>query len=109
MFQALLGLSGNQGLVPDRHARRRKDTVAMRDEYVHDEPLVSVAGVVAVRGADHALLVQIPGIERTREIWIPRSVIAEDSEVVEVCDEGELVVGRWWAERELLEEEYEDA
>lgn len=41
-----------------------------------------------------ALLIEIDG----KEIWVPKSVIDEDSEVWEDEQEGELVVYEWWAE-----------
>ena len=33
------------------------------------------------------------------EIWIPKSVIHDDSEVYEEDDEGEILVHLWWAEK----------
>jgi hypothetical protein len=36
------------------------------------------------------------------EIWIPKSVIHDDSEVYKEGAEGKLVVARWFAEKEGL-------
>lgn len=38
------------------------------------------------------------------ELWIPKSVIHDDSEVFDACDnrEGNLIVKRWFAEKESL-------
>ena len=46
---------------------------------------------------DMAILVDLYGDEK----WIPKSVIADESEVIEKGDIGELVVSRWFAEKEL--------
>lgn len=48
-----------------------------------------------LRVTDKALLVDLEG----EEVWVPRSVIHDDSEVYsEKNGEGELVVALWWAE-----------
>jgi hypothetical protein len=44
---------------------------------------------------EKALLVVIDG----KNIWVPKSVVHDDSEVYKVGDEGELLVKRWWAEK----------
>jgi hypothetical protein len=51
--------------------------------------------VTAIRATDSALLVDIDG----KEVWIPQSMISDDSEVYEVGHEGELVVSQWLAEQ----------
>lgn len=50
--------------------------------------------VLVVRTTDKALLVEID----EDEVWIPKSVIHEDSDVRDNGDEGDLVVQLWWAE-----------
>lgn len=35
-------------------------------------------------------------------VWIPKSMIHDDSEVYEEGHEGDVVVARWWAEQEGL-------
>lgn len=57
-----------------------------------------IPDVTAIRETRLALLVQIEG----REIWVPQSVIHDDSEVYQLGDEGDLVVERWFAENEEL-------
>ena len=52
----------------------------------------------AVRATEKALLVDIDG----NEMWIPQSVIHDDSEVYEEGDTGLLVVKGWWAQKQGL-------
>lgn len=47
------------------------------------------------RDTEKALLVKIDG----KDVWIPKSVVHDDSEVYEVGHEGEVIVRRWWAEK----------
>ena len=37
-----------------------------------------------------------------RELWVPKEVLHEDSEVYKEGDEGKLVVETWWAEKKGL-------
>ncbi len=69
-----------------------------RDE---DDPVqdVTIEKVFAKAETAKALLVEIDG---EPGVWIPQSVISEDSEVYKRGDEGKLVVRRWFAEREGL-------
>lgn len=61
------------------------------------------------RETDRALLVELGGPKdsfggRTvRELWIPKSVIHDDSEVFEAGTSGAVIVFRWWAEKEGLD------
>lgn len=59
---------------------------------------VSLGTARAVRATDRALLCAIADLKD--EVWIPKSVIADDSEVYNDTDAryGELVVLYWWAE-----------
>ena len=54
------------------------------------------------RATERAFLVELR--EAKTEIWIPKSVIHDDSEVFDARDnaEGELVVMAWWARKEEL-------
>jgi len=54
--------------------------------------------VFCIAETDLAILVDIDG----EEIWIPRSQIEDDSEVVEKGDEGTLIISGWLAEQEGL-------
>lgn len=62
---------------------------------------VSLGEVNVEKATERALLVH-PGEDNEHlddPIWIPLSVIHDDSEVYSAAsDEGELVVERWWAE-----------
>lgn len=55
---------------------------------------VSVGTVVCIHETDLALLVE--GLEDD-EVWVPRSVVSEDSEVVQDGDSGDLWVAEWFA------------
>jgi hypothetical protein len=60
------------------------------------EPHTLGDGKVA-RETEKALLIRIDD----KEIWVPKSVIHDDSEVFDMGDncEGTVVVHRWWAEK----------
>ena len=58
-----------------------------------------IEGVKVVDETVKAVRVQIDD----RQVWIPKSVIHDDSEVWKIGTEGELVVARWFAEKEGLE------
>ena len=53
-----------------------------------------------VRDTDKALLVYVEGMKK--EIWIPKSVVHDDSEVYNTTDssEGEFFVKTWFAKNE---------
>jgi hypothetical protein len=58
---------------------------------------VNLGPAKVVRATDRALLVLLDGEE---EVWVPKSVVHDDSEVYsEKADEGDLVVLAWWAEK----------
>lgn len=54
--------------------------------------------VSVIRETDSALLCRIDG----KDVWIPKSQIADDSEVYESGTEGTLVVSQWIAEQKNL-------
>lgn len=60
---------------------------------------VSVGTGIAVRETDMALLVNL---ESDGETWIPKSVIHDDSEVYKDGQNGDVVVKKWWAEKQGL-------
>jgi hypothetical protein len=41
-------------------------------------------------------------VVREKEIWIPKSQIADESEVYKLDTDGELVITEWFAEKEGL-------
>lgn len=63
------------------------------------DDLTSIDDVTVVRATEKALLCRLDG----REVWVPRSLIGDDSEVADAGDEGTLVVATWFAEKEGLE------
>lgn len=60
---------------------------------------VYVDDVVCMRETAKAVLVDLAG----DEVWIPKSVLHDDSEVTGEGDSGRLAVRRWWGEKEGLE------
>lgn len=63
-----------------------------------DDP-INVGRVRVVKATDRALLCEFDDGE---ERWIPQSVVHDDSEAWLAGDEGDLVVNRWFAEKEGL-------
>lgn len=59
-----------------------------------DEEETFAVEAEAIRASARALLVQL---ETGEELWVPRSVIHDDSEVYEAGHAGTLVVQAWWA------------
>ena len=53
--------------------------------------------VKIVHQTDRAIKVKL---DDEREIWVPKSVIHDNSEIWKVEEEGDLMVKRWWAEKE---------
>lgn len=53
----------------------------------------SFEGVRAIRDTSAAVLVDVDGIE----VWIPKSLIDEDSEVYKADTDGELIIPEWLA------------
>ena len=41
-------------------------------------------------------------LETGEDIWIPKSLVHDDSEVWKEGQEGDVVVAEWWAEKEKL-------
>lgn len=64
--------------------------------------LTEVPDVVVLRVTEKALLCKTPEGE---EVWVPKSVVDDSSEVQEAHDEGTLVVQKWFAKKtdELLD------
>jgi len=52
-----------------------------------------------IRATDKAMLVEL---EDHGELWIPYSVVHDDSEVWDDSPEGEVVVEEWWADKQGL-------
>jgi len=51
--------------------------------------------VVCVGETDNALRVEFDG----EQVWVPKSVVDDDSEVFERGHTGNLVVAEWWADK----------
>jgi hypothetical protein len=53
-------------------------------------------GVRILRGTAKAVLVRF---ENGKEVWVPQSVIHDDSPSWRPGDAGDLIVPEWWAEK----------
>lgn len=60
-------------------------------------------GVTAAFATKKALQVKLPDGQC---MWVPKSVIHDDSEVWKLDQTGTLIVQGWWAEREGLTEPF---
>ena len=60
---------------------------------------VEIDGCQCLRATDKAILVRI---QDDLELWIPQSVVHDDSEVWKEDDEGTLIVAGWFAEKNGL-------
>lgn len=59
--------------------------------------------VTVIRETDKAILVHFTEDSYADDLWIPKSVIDDDSEVWnEKNGTGELIVAGWWAEKQGL-------
>lgn len=66
----------------------------MRDD-IGNEPCTLGDGKI-IRETDKAVLARV----NDKDIWVPKSCIHDDSEAFDMnCDEGTIVVKRWWAEK----------
>jgi len=59
---------------------------------------VSLGSGFALKETQKAILIQF---DDESELWIPLSVIHDDSEVWEQDQEGNVVVKQWWAEKNV--------
>ena len=62
-----------------------------------DDP-VTIGEVTVTVETDKALLCHIDD-DSNREMWVPKSVVHDDSEAWKKGDNGKLVVKAWWAEK----------
>jgi len=58
----------------------------------------NVGDFICTRETDKAILVS----DGTIELWVPKSVVHDDSEVYAADTEGDLVLAEWWAEQNGL-------
>jgi hypothetical protein len=70
----------------------------------HDAEPEVIADVHCVSETDLAIFVTIPRGRVPQYVWIPKSVVHDDSEVYDAKDNarGKLVIKHWWAAREGL-------
>lgn len=74
--------------------------MARGDEEVEYE---SIDDCEVVEEREKAVLVRFTDAEGDeRKVWVPKSVISEDSEVQGGEDNGELIVEKWFAKKEDL-------
>ena len=59
-----------------------------------------ICGVTCIAASAKAILVK--GGDLDGEMWIPKSVVHDNSEVYDVKHEGDLVVQSWWARKNGL-------
>lgn len=77
------------------------DGTAISDGVATWEVLVAttkIEDVEVLRETDDAILVQFDN----QELWVPKSVIHDDSEVYEMGCDGTLIIAEWWAEKKGL-------
>lgn len=67
-----------------------------------DERTATLEDVTCVRETELAMLCEVP--EAGRTLWVPKSLVDEDSEVRGRGQEGCLIVARWFAVKEKLVE-----
>ncbi|MBI4022669.1 hypothetical protein HY375_00690 [Candidatus Berkelbacteria bacterium] len=72
----------------------------MREDQCEVEP-AEVHDVLGLKSTPKALLVRT-GSNPEDLIWVPKSIIDEDSDVHEPGDTGTLRVPEWWAKKEGL-------
>jgi len=60
----------------------------------------TIVNAEAIAETDKAVLVEAPELDEA--IWVPKSVIDDDSEVYERGTEGDLIVAEWWATKQGL-------
>ena len=61
-----------------------------------DNESVDMGKALIISETNSAILAKL---ESKEEIWIPKSVVHDDSEVSSLDDEGVLIVKHWWAEK----------
>jgi hypothetical protein len=67
---------------------------------------VTIGDGECVRATERAVLVELHGPRdvfgghSVRQVWIPKSVLHDDSEVFEDGGTGAVIVHRWWADQE---------
>lgn len=64
-----------------------------------DEPFVLAENGRCDAQTEESILVRASIDGRRRSVWIPQSVVHDDSEVWRDCQRGKVVVKRWWAEK----------
>ena len=78
----------------------------MTDLNIHRGVALGYGTVVADTGV--AVRVELESkAGETYLLWIPKACPHEDSEVHDAEDEGEVVVERWWANKEGLKDQHE--
>ncbi len=58
--------------------------------------VAEIEDVTCIRDTDKAILVAVEG----EEVWVPRSVVDDTSEVQKKGDKGELTVAEWFAQKQ---------
>ena len=61
---------------------------------------VTIRGAECIAETDKAIKVRAGDLDE--DIWVPKSVIDDDSEVYKADTDGDLIVAEWWARKEGL-------
>jgi len=72
---------------------------AEREQLMRDAT-TTYRGVRVLRGSAKAICVRLSD---GREVWVPSSVVHDDSPAWRVGDEGNLIVKEWWAAKQTVE------
>lgn len=65
-------------------------------------PFTELEDVEVLHETDKALLVRFPTAKGTKDEWIPKGQISDDSEVYENGHKGTIIVSEWIAEQKRL-------
>lgn len=66
-----------------------------------NQQYVIIADVEATAESEKAILVSVEG----DEVWVPKKIIHDDSETYKKGTSGNLIVQKWWADKNKLEGE----
>jgi hypothetical protein len=72
-------------------------------EYDQDEEYVEFEDVKCRVETDSAILCDFDSDDVfSAPIWVPKSIVHDDSEVYKKDTDGTLIIARWWADKEGL-------
>ncbi len=87
--------------------RDRHDMWSRPADWGDDAGPFTIANASVITATDKAILVRTGGPFDDDDMWVPRSVIDDDSDVYDNTPDasgpGDLIVAGWWAEKRGLE------